>query len=588
MLSQHTAVLGKTGAGKTITSKLMIEQVVAEGARVCILDPLKSDWWGLTSSADGKHAGLAFQILGGPHGHVPLHSSSGKAVAEIVATGALPLSIIDMAEFEPGGQARFFTEFAPALLRKMRGVVYLVVEEAHLFAPKERSGIGSENLSIHWAKTIATAGRSKGIRLILATQRTQALHNALLGSCDTLIAHRLTAPADQEPVVKWLKANTTKEILADVSSSLASLKTGEGWICSGEARQFERVAFPMITTYDNTATPTGDGVTREIKTAPVDREKLRAIIGDAVAEAEAQDPRRLRARIAELERQAKKSGTVQPAAAAPGKVEVKIVEKPIVKPEAVAQLVQLATRISEESERSKDRWDRLVDGVTGLLAEVRKVNDAKPAPGRGIADSRDRARQMEAQIGRLARAETRTAAPSRVTTVSTDSAPTGKMSAGAVKILNALAELEALGIPETTRHQLGMVAGYNLTGGTGAQHIADLIAFGLAEMPAKGSLRLTGEGRAAATATGVPTTLTELHERILARTSAGSRRIAEHLIGIYPESISRADLGQAVGYNLTGGTGAQHVADLITVGAAVMPVKGRIAASPLLFPESLQ
>jgi len=303
ILSQHIAVLGKTGSGKTSTAKLAIEQVVADGARVCVLDPIKSDWWGLTSSANGKHAGLPFHILGGPHGHVPLHSAAGKAIADVVATGALPLSIVDMADFEPGGQARFFVDFAPTLLRKMRGVVYLVIEEAHLFAPKERSGIGAENLSIHWAKTMATAGRSKGVRLVLVTQRTQALHNALLGSCDTLIAHRLTAPADQDPVVKWLKANTSKDVLEQVSTSLSSLKTGEGWICSGEAKLFERVHFPRISTYDNTATPTGDGDTREIKTAAVDQEKLRAIIGDAVDAAKADDSRELRKQIAELKKQ---------------------------------------------------------------------------------------------------------------------------------------------------------------------------------------------------------------------------------------------------------------------------------------------
>lgn len=81
ILLQHLAVLGKTGSGKTSTAKLAIEQAVAEGARVCVLDPIKSDWWGLTSSANGKHAGLPFHILGGPHGHVPLHSAAGKALS---------------------------------------------------------------------------------------------------------------------------------------------------------------------------------------------------------------------------------------------------------------------------------------------------------------------------------------------------------------------------------------------------------------------------------------------------------------------------------------------------------------------------
>lgn len=161
ILAQHIAVLGKTGSGKTSTAKLIIEQVVPDKARVCILDPIKSDWWGLTSSRNGKRPGLPFHILGGPRGHVPLHASSGKVIAEIVANGSLPLSIIDMADFAPGGQSNFFVDFAAALLRKMRGVVYLVIEEAHLFAPKERSGIGSENMAIHWAKMLATAGRQK-------------------------------------------------------------------------------------------------------------------------------------------------------------------------------------------------------------------------------------------------------------------------------------------------------------------------------------------------------------------------------------------------------------------------------------------
>lgn len=300
-LEQHMAFVGKTGSGKTSTTKLVVEQIVPAGARVCVLDPIKSDWWGITSSADGKRAGLPFQILGGPRGHVALPSSAGKAVAELVANGALPLSIIDMADFEPGGLQKFFNDFAPTLLKKMRGVVYLVVEEAHEFAPKERGGIGAETLAIHWAKKLATAGRSKGIRLLVATQRTQSLHNAVLGSCDTLIAHRLTAPADQKPILDWLKANTSKTVLDDVAGSLASLKTGTAWLCSGEARVFEKMAFPRIKTYDNSATPTGDDGDHHVKMAPVDQDKLRAIIGNAVDEAEANDPKKLKAKIAELQ-----------------------------------------------------------------------------------------------------------------------------------------------------------------------------------------------------------------------------------------------------------------------------------------------
>src|SRR5688572_20289772 len=198
ILNQHSAVLGKTGSGKTSTEKLIVEHVVAQGFRVCVLDTIKSDWWGITSSASGKSPGLPFKILGGPRGHVPLHANAGKVIGQIVGEGKLPHSIIDMADFEAGGIQKFFVDFAPALMRAARGVLYLVIEEAHELAPKERAGFGQENMAIHWAKKLATAGRSKGIRLIVATQRVQSLHNAVLGSCETVIAHRLTTPADQD------------------------------------------------------------------------------------------------------------------------------------------------------------------------------------------------------------------------------------------------------------------------------------------------------------------------------------------------------------------------------------------------------
>lgn len=357
-LAQHIAVLGKTGSGKTSTAKLIIEHVVDTGARVCILDPLKSDWWGLTSSADGKKPGLPFHILGGPRGHVPLHAQAGKAIGEIVANGALPLSIIDMADFGPGDHMRFFCDFAQALLRKMRGVLYLVIEEAHEFAPKERSGIGAENMGIYWAKKIATAGRSKGIRMMVLTQRTQSLHNALLGSCETVIAHRLTAPADQKPVLDWLKSNASAGIQQMVSAQIASLKTGAGWICSGEANIFERHDFPRIKTYDNSATPEHDSAEHQVKTAPVDSDKLRTIIGDAVKDAEANDPKKLRARIVELERDAKK-GHAAPAADPDAITEIQQRERAATKA-AMAKAIQPCL----------DRFGTLLGGLTDQLETV--------------------------------------------------------------------------------------------------------------------------------------------------------------------------------------------------------------------------
>lgn len=564
VLAQHTAVLGKTGSGKTSTAKLMVEQVVAGDARVCVLDPIKSDWWGLTSSADGKRPGLPFQILGGPRGHVPLHSSSGKAIGEIVASGTLPLSIIDMADFEPGGQAKFFVDFAPTLIRKMRGVVYLVMEEAHLFAPKERSGIGAENMSIHWAKTLATAGRSKGIRLILVTQRTQALHNALLGSCETMIAHRMSAPADQEPVVKWLKANTDKATTEKVAGSLSSIPTGSGWLCSGEEKLFELLKFPRIHTYDNSATPTGDSAIDQVKTAPVDPEKLRAIIGDAVKVAEANDPAALKRQIAELQRQLAAKPTMTP-------------------PQADPAALDRATKEGYEA------------GKDGALKATRSAWNAL------LATMRLRYENAEQEI--FKGAELEVLVPARIHTPRPlTNAPLGKASAPIQrlapssgnghrhagisgpqqKIINQLAWLESMGIYPAPKETLAAVCRVSPSSSSYANNLGALRTAGLLDKGGGGFVSFTDVGREAAAE--VPPTGQPIHEHWFEIVSRPQRSILETLVKYRAQPMVKEHLAEEIGVSSNSSSFANNLGALRTLGAIDYPKPGLVELTRYVMP----
>lgn len=543
VLQQHVAILGKTGSGKSSTAKLAIEQVVADGARVCVLDPLKSDWWGLTSSADGQRPGLPFHILGGPRGHVPLHSSAGKAIAEIVANGTLRLSILDMADFEPGGHARFFVDFAATLLKRMRGVVYLVLEESHIFAPKERSGIGAETMAIHWAKTLATAGRSKGVRLVLVTQRTQALHNALLGSCDTVIAHRLTAPADQDPVVRWLKANAAKDVVDRVSRELSSLKTGHGWICSGEAKLFEPVHFPRITTYDNTATPTGDGELVDVTTAPVDQAQLRALIGEAVAQAAADDPKALRTRVTELETELAKFRKME--TPAPARVEVPVLSATdLATLEALVQRVEKVARLQQED-------------ATALEIAIRAASDT-------LARVQRTAREM------LARPTTGTtrllvppaSAPERRQQPQAVRAPAAHLDGAQQKILDTVLMLEARGLTPT-REMVARWMSIHPKGGRYGSNLAFLRAHGYLD-----GLTLTPTGISAARQS--PSGL----EGVRAPLDGAQRAMVDVLDLNRGKHFSRETLAQALGIHPKGGRFGSNLARLRTMG--LIPERGAI------------
>jgi hypothetical protein len=54
---------------------------------------------------------------------------------------------------------------------------------------------------------------------------------------------------------------------------------------------------------------------------------------------------------------------------------------------------------------------------------------------------------------------------------------------------------------------------------------------------------------------------------------------------MHPEARSRAEAGEAVGLNLTGGSGSTYVGKLSTLDFVVIPRPGMLQAGPLLFPE---
>lgn len=625
-LRQHLGIFGKTGRGKSTTAKVCVEQVYSEDFRVCILDPIKSDWWGLTSSADGKRAGLPFYILGGPHAHLPLASNSGKAIADLVARGQLRHTIIDMAEFEPGGQLRWFVDFAPRLLQKMKGVLYLVIEEAHLFAPKERAGMGHENMAIHWAKMLATAGRTKGIRLIVLSQRTQALHNAVIGSCDSMIVHGFTAPADMEPLIKWMKANTKdKELVATIEGSLSGLKTGTGWLCSSEAGIFALREFPKARTYDNTATPEDDSELAAVKVAPVDLEALRGILGKAAAEAEASDPALLRKRVAELEALLAREKTQPPVsgrelAAAEnagfergmqagneagfrkGYVEALDAGRKIVSDVATPALDSLVAAMTEAHNNLQARLGALLAALpkapavrvmTPSVRPVRYEYLGKEYGGTATSDAiiahvlKERSkrdpeapRMIAGPMSRLSKDSLETIeieVPDDGVGLNNRAHPYGGLRG---RILAALCWAQDRGLNSAPRAMVAALAGSSSIKGHTARVMGELKTEGLVTHEPPGELTLTDAGRKVAPA---PPRYTEPLQAWLSVTAGLQTEILRVLAEHHPKTWTLSELARAMGKSEVGHF-ARKVGELKTMQAIYSPAKGSLALSRYVMP----
>jgi hypothetical protein len=75
------------------------------------------------------------------------------------------------------------------------------------------------------------------------------------------------------------------------------------------------------------------------------------------------------------------------------------------------------------------------------------------------------------------------------------SPPSEGLNRGKQRILDGLAELKAIGIPQPSRTQLSIVANLNLTGGSGSTYVGELTAAGLVEIPEQGKLAITPPAR---------------------------------------------------------------------------------------------
>jgi DNA helicase HerA-like ATPase len=161
-VTQTFAILARKGAGKTYTGMVMTEERVKAGLQVVVLDPLGA-WWGLRSSADGKREGLPITIIGGEHGDVPLESTAGKVIADLVVDAGSAF-ILDLSSFESNAaQDRFVADFAERLYRakaKDKRPLHLMVDEADSFAP-QRPQPGQQRM-LGALESIVRRGRIRG------------------------------------------------------------------------------------------------------------------------------------------------------------------------------------------------------------------------------------------------------------------------------------------------------------------------------------------------------------------------------------------------------------------------------------------
>jgi hypothetical protein len=578
--TQTAAVVAKRRAGKSYLSRRIAEQLFRSGQQIVIVDP-KGDWWGIRSAADGKAPGLPIVMLGGERGDAPLEVSAGEVVARLVVEERVSV-LLDLSLFRKRDVATFMTAFLEALYRlkareQYRTPLMLITDEADAIAP-QRPMEGEERM-LGAMEDIVRRGGQRGIGCMLITQRTAVLNKNVLTQAEVLVALRTIAPQDLAAMNAWIDVHGTVEGRRELMDSLPSLPIGEAWFWSPGWPTangiFQRVHVLPIETFDSGATPKPGEKRREPKQlADVDLDALRRQMAESIERAAANDPKQIRkkyeTRIAELEKQLKAK---QPAAVDDREMSRRV---SVAVDDAVRNLKQqLATRDARIADLTKTMDENLRHIVKELGVKVSFTAPA-PAPMR----RRDVPTAPRPQLPPVA---------SRQEPSPRRTAQDGNIDPAEQRLLDALAELETIGVRPATRVQAAILANYaTLAGGTGAKKIGGLVERGLVAIPNAGLLDLTDDGRQQANSADAPRTRADLHKRLLDRLDDGERRIMKHLIDVYPDEAARDDVAAATNYaTLSGGTGAKNVGKLVNLGLVKIPRKGALIASELLFPEQL-
>lgn len=571
-LDDRIAGVGTSGSGKTYNLGTAIERALELGRRVGVVDPL-GVWWGLRLKADGKTASpWPIVIFGGPHGDLPLTENAGQLIGETCARMAESF-ILDLSELGTrSAERRFMLAFYTALYRHATGEpLTLVTDEADMFAPQtvqDKDGGALKLLGV--LETIVRRGRVKGFIPWLITQRPAVLNKNVLSQADGLVAMKLTSSQDRAAIGSWIEGQADKADGKRILDSLPSLKLGQGVVWIPARGILETMDFPRKATFDSSRTPKRGEVKRTHKLKPINVEAIASQLATIEAEVAAGDPVKLKARVAELERQLKaKAARLTPI-------------------NGVAMSTADLNRQLDAARRAGEAagFDRgTLAGKRTALEDVRKLlaplDDTLKvmfsAADQGLAKLRTTQAvaaiaTTPIEISPVRHPPSRTA---KVYPINGAVLSDGPLPSAQAKILEAVNFWRSVGIEDPTKTQVAAAAGFKVTSSHFQNSVSALRTSGLVEYPSGGRVRLTDSGLAIV---GVVASGT-VRERLAGILTALQGRMVDAL----PRSgdpITKAELAAAIGQSVTSSHFQNTVSSLRTIGLVSYPDRGSVAVEP--------
>lgn len=582
--------LGKKGGGKTYGAQRRFELLHEAGVQCVALDPV-GNWWSLRVGADGRGTGLSVPVFGGAHGDIPLETTAGVFVAQVVVERGISV-ILDVSRFRKGERKRFMTDFAEEFFHLKKNApspVHLFVEESHVFVP-QRVQKGEERM-LGAMEDIVRIGRNYGIGTTLISQRAASVNKDVLTQVECLSAYQTSSAQDRKAIKDWLDENDDEGVA--LLGELKGLKQGEALFWSPSwLRCFLKIHITKKVTYDGSATPKVGGVQtrRALALAPVDLFKIREAMQATVERQKENNPAMLKATIKALQARLAKGSL------APGYVSIMqgdldelrtvALSKPGIPEEQLKRVEALVAKMDQQRDTLAQTQQAFVSEAGNLRTMVEQARRglAKPrAVGERLSVLKEETvthpngdyRKLLTVDREALKHSERHRDGSRVHEV--------KLKKGAYEMLQALAVFGDKGM---TRSQLATMVGIKPMGSTFSSYLSTIRTPGfISEQGDRVFISATGFMHVGADKPATPTTTEGLVAMWKGRLKKdGVRRMLDMLVAEYPNAVSRTDLAEQLGIGTSGSTLSSYLSILRTNGLMCDADAGSVVASTTLFP----
>ncbi len=214
-VGRSVALLGITGSGKTNTAAVLIEELLAQGLPMTIVD-IEGEYWGLKQSYDLLIAGRS------EHAELEIGPDNAAQLAKISVQRGISV-ILDVSDYTQDEQYNFLVAYFQSLwdvAGKERKPYQIILEEAHEWVPQ-----GERTPLKQLLTRTALRGRKRGLGIILMSQRSAKVDKDVLTQVPLLFLHKVVHPVDLKVYKELIPLPGTQ-----VEAMVGGLQQGEAII----------------------------------------------------------------------------------------------------------------------------------------------------------------------------------------------------------------------------------------------------------------------------------------------------------------------------------------------------------------------